>query len=173
MALFLLLLSLFHFPNTHPLTFLPPCRHSHHFIHTTNSNRYQDSEYTFYNALGRNKISLNGGSYNPFSFFWSLGRSLWKFTKFHVNGNLAGEGIILGGVVVVAPGKGIVYYAKEPAIGRSFNFTEIAAAVGAVPMPADVDASSTSGTYLSASQTASATANEGECDAEKGPTSCA
>ena len=70
---------------------------------------YIDSEKTFYKALGnKSLLSQKLSTWNPFqlySDFKSLGNRL---KAKNINGNLVGEGLIKGGIIVVSKNKGVV-----------------------------------------------------------------
>jgi len=68
---------------------------------------YQDESLAFYNYLGKRSLwSLF--SWNPFSWgsvFSMSGRT----DERGITGNLKGEGIVLGGILVISKTKGVVY----------------------------------------------------------------
>lgn len=71
---------------------------------------YQDPEMAFYKAMGKRKI-YSLFSWNPFTW-WSALSALGERHK-GIDGNLNGEGIVLGGVLVVSREKGVVYQYNE------------------------------------------------------------
>ncbi len=106
-----------------------------------NSNPiFKDEEMVFFNALGRKPINI---SFNPFSLIGQIW-SMWHRVKSKgISGNLsAGDGTILGGVIVIKEGN-IVYFSSEH-LDDSFNADEIAAAAKGEPAPVG----NLSGTFL-------------------------
>lgn len=86
---------------------------------------YQDPDLAFYTAMGKRKIhSLF--SWNPFTWFSTLSR-LGKREK-GIDGNLNGEGVVLGGILVVSREKGLVYQYDE-ITGEPLPLEEIVSAI--------------------------------------------
>mmetsp|Transcript_63093 Transcript_63093/g.150397 ORF Transcript_63093/g.150397 Transcript_63093/m.150397 type:complete len:146 (-) Transcript_63093:99-536(-) len=75
---------------------------------------YLDEENNFYKALGSRKLSLP--SWNPFKL-WSGWKKLTARLKSkpEIEGNMVGEGLVQGGVLVIGPGSmGVVHtYLEE------------------------------------------------------------
>lgn len=65
---------------------------------------YLDRKMDFYHALGKRKI-YSLFNWNPFTWWSSLNKMSKRVDDRHIPGNLAGEGIILGGVLVIARGE--------------------------------------------------------------------
>lgn len=64
---------------------------------------YLDEELKFYKALGGRKISLP--SWNPCAL-WTMYKLLsGRMAQKQISGNFAGEGLTLGGVLVIGPGR--------------------------------------------------------------------
>lgn len=83
---------------------------------------------SFHNSLGRRKISSGFDTWNPFSLiarFWAV---IGRIKAGGIDGNLKGEGNVLGGVIVIQPSKGIIYSFQEK-VGAPFPYDEIADAV--------------------------------------------
>jgi len=115
---------------------------------------YLDGEMTFFNALGRKGIFLSKTNvYNPFSLFWLIG-GLWRQMRNKgISGNTsAGDGTIMGGIIVIRDGK-IVYHAGED-LEDPFNYVEIAAAATGHPVAEGVGART--GTFLDPNSPANA-----------------
>ena len=80
-----------------------------------NKPLYLDEELAFYQALGNRKLSIFKALFRT---PWSLYRGIQDVSKRmkdkNIDGNLAGEGIVQGGVLIIAPGgQELVYEYKE------------------------------------------------------------
>jgi len=92
---------------------------------------YVDDKKSFYDAFGRNYISLG---YNPFNWLWLIFKAFGIICG-NVSGNLAGEGVILGGILVIQPPStkndtdtpSLVYSIKE-SMADHFDYGAIAKA---------------------------------------------
>lgn len=73
---------------------------------------YQDETKAFYNALGRRKLT-SYFSWNPFSWYSFIRTTSRRTTDVGITGNMKGEGIILGGVLVISKEKGVVFQYEE------------------------------------------------------------
>ncbi len=83
---------------------------------------FMDSKMSFHNSLGRRKVGDVGFStWNPFSIMGRLWRAIMAIRAMGIDGNLKGEGNILGGVIVVQPSKGIIYSFQEK-MGEPFPY---------------------------------------------------
>lgn len=71
-------------------------------------------------------FSQNLHTYNPFKLYSDF-KSL-KSRVSHVEGNLNGEGLLKGGLIIVHPTKGIVYTYHEQ-MGFELPFADISAAI--------------------------------------------
>jgi hypothetical protein len=71
---------------------------------------YQDAELSFYKAMGTRKL-YSLFSWNPLTWFSALSDLGDRYRD--VTGNLKGEGIVLGGVLVISKEKGVVYQYDE------------------------------------------------------------
>lgn len=93
---------------------------------------FMDSKMSFHNSLGRRKIGDVGFStWNPFSIMGRLWRAIMAIRAMGIDGNLKGEGNILGGVIVVQPTKGIIYSFQEK-MGEPFPYDAISEAIEGV-----------------------------------------
>lgn len=74
---------------------------------------YLDEELKFYKALGERKISLP--SWNPCALWTMYKLVSGRMAQKEISGNFAGEGLTLGGVLVIGPGdQGVLYeYLEE------------------------------------------------------------
>ena len=91
---------------------------------------YLDPDWAFYHALGSRTIGISGiwQFFNPFT---AIDRVRGLREK-QIDGNLVGEGLTLGGVIVMAPGgTGVVYtYLEET--GQMLPISDIQKAVNQV-----------------------------------------
>lgn len=113
-----------------------------------NNLLYVDPEWSFYNALGRKKITSQL-TWNPFVMLWRIAAMTGRFMfgDLKIDGNLVGEGVIVGGVYVFRQEQ-LVYYATEP-MEHNFNYDEVAAAASG-----KVWEGSSEGTFVSATDAA-------------------
>mmetsp|Transcript_2320 Transcript_2320/g.5031 ORF Transcript_2320/g.5031 Transcript_2320/m.5031 type:complete len:90 (-) Transcript_2320:226-495(-) len=66
----------------------------------------------FYNALGLRKMSVK--SWNPFKIFRGLREVYKRLTKKNISGNMKGEGLIQGGIIIFdRTGKARFAYREE------------------------------------------------------------
>lgn len=93
---------------------------------------YRDEELVFYNEfLGRRTLGLSSISLNPIKIFRGL-RSVSKRIKSKsIDGNLTGEGIIKGGVILFDK-NGEAKYAYQEETGTELPVDDIAAAATAI-----------------------------------------
>lgn len=96
---------------------------------------YLDSELVFYNALGNRKITSDlQGSWNPFKV-WEGFKSIGERIKAKgLEGNFRGEGLILGGILVIDPKEGVIYTYKEET-GKEIPRQDIIDAVKSIQGP--------------------------------------
>jgi len=70
---------------------------------------YLDAELSFYKALGSRNLSPFW-TWNPFKLWKSFKQMNARIKEKNIEGNMAGEGVTLGGVLVLGPGEqGIVH----------------------------------------------------------------
>lgn len=90
---------------------------------------YKDNQLSFYNALGNRKLSLN-----PFSLFGTV-KSMFsansRMKERNIEGNLVGEGLVKGGVIIFSK-DGTPKYAYREVVGQELPVEAILAAVQAV-----------------------------------------
>ena len=90
---------------------------------------YRDADMEFYNALGGRKVGVS--SWNPISWFRSI-RSMGKrFKAKGIDGNMKGDGIVQGGVIIFGK-DGNPKYAYEEKTGKELPVADILAAVNDV-----------------------------------------
>ena len=78
---------------------------------------FLDTDLAFYKALGNRKVSLP--SWNPFKLWADFKDVKTRIEKKDIGGNFAGEGLTLGGVLVLGPGElGVVHEHLEQ-VGQS------------------------------------------------------
>jgi hypothetical protein len=72
---------------------------------------YRDADQQFYNLLGSRNLFTDNSipSWNPFSIYSSYQNLKARLRSKSLKGNMAGEGIRLGGIIIAAPGRDIVY----------------------------------------------------------------
>lgn len=90
---------------------------------------YLDESKAFYNALGNRKITSDlEGSWNPLTV-WQGFKSIGERIKAkNLEGNFRGEGLTLGGILVISPKDGVVYKYEEQT-GKEIPRQEIIDAV--------------------------------------------
>jgi hypothetical protein len=94
---------------------------------------YRDRELKFYAALGsRSFWSL--ASWNPFTWYKAYQEIKTRLAGRNIKGNLAGEGFLLGGVLLVTPTEGVVYRYQE-VTGQSMPLPDIEKALRKVAPP--------------------------------------
>lgn len=86
---------------------------------------YQDAGLEFYKAMGKRKL-LSLFSWNPLKWYGLLSKMADRHKG--IEGNLKGEGLVLGGVLVVSRENGVVYQYNE-VTGDPIPAEEIADAV--------------------------------------------
>ena len=88
---------------------------------------YCDKKRTFYEVLGNRQLH-HFISWNPFSAIYNIFAVMYRLSGKDIKGNLKGEGIVLGGVFLISPEKGIMYtYQEKPA--QEMPVTDIEAAL--------------------------------------------
>jgi len=92
---------------------------------------YLDKDWSFYNALGARKIGLAGF----YDYMWNPMKAISRIRTMRekqIDGALGGDGLTLGGVIVMAPGdKGVLYTYLED-VGNVLPTAEIREAVDQV-----------------------------------------
>jgi len=92
---------------------------------------YRDKEKTFYNALGLRKLSVKFTSWNPFKIFRGFREMLKRIKKKNISGNMKGEGLVQGGIIIFdANGKARYAYREET--GFEVPIDDILSAIKAV-----------------------------------------
>lgn len=91
---------------------------------------YKDDKLAVYQAFGNRKIKLN--TWNPIKLYKGYKEMTKRVAKEkNITGNLKGEGIIQGGVLVLDK-QGQIQYVYEEDIGNELEMKDIQAAVDAV-----------------------------------------
>jgi hypothetical protein len=94
---------------------------------------YRDRELKFYRALGsRSFWSL--ASWNPFTWYKAYQEIKKRLAGRNITGNYAGEGFLLGGVLLVSPTRGVVYRYQE-VTGQAMPLSDIEQALHKVAPP--------------------------------------
>jgi len=74
-----------------------------------NNVLYLDEAKAFYSALGDRKITNLKGSWNPFEVWKGLKSIGERIKEKNLEGNMRGEGLVLGGIVVLDKNKKVVF----------------------------------------------------------------
>jgi len=90
---------------------------------------YKDAEKAFYGALGSRTMGIT--TWNPFSWVGSAMNMRSRFKEKNINGNMKGEGLTQGGVIVFDK-NGQARYAYQERTGEELPVDEILDAVQAV-----------------------------------------
>ena len=94
---------------------------------------YLDEEQGFYEALGSRRITKDPeGTWNPLKFFQGLKDIGIRMKDKGIEGNFAGNGLVLGGVFVIDTDAEAITYTYKEATGKEIPRDEIADAVKAV-----------------------------------------
>lgn len=88
---------------------------------------YRDINLSFYTALGQRSI-LGVIPWNPFKLYEAIQKMKSRMKEKNIKGNMNGEGLVSGGVIVVSKDVGVVYVYKE-IIGQPVPVDDIKAAV--------------------------------------------
>ena len=75
---------------------------------------YLDQNKQFYKSMGYRKL-YNLFSWNPFTWYSSLVEMYNRAANKGIAGNMVGEGIVLGGVLLISKTKGVIYQYNEQA----------------------------------------------------------
>ena len=87
---------------------------------------YRDEETTFYTALGARKMKVT--SFNPFKIFRALREVGKRLKKKQISGNMKGEGLVQGGIIIFDKA-GRARYAYREETGFEVPIEDIIAAV--------------------------------------------
>ena len=91
---------------------------------------YKDDGLVFYNDFfGKRKIKLT--TYNPFRLYRGYKDMTNRLKEKELEGNMVGEGLVQGGVIIFDK-NGKAVYAYEEEIGSELNMDDIVAALKAV-----------------------------------------
>jgi hypothetical protein len=103
-----------------------------HTKYFNNYPLYLDKERTFYSFLGdKNLLSQPWHSWNPFTLYSDFKSMNKRLAEKGVDGNLKGEGLIKGGILIIDPAQGVVYRHEEQT-GFVMPYDEIIAAAEAL-----------------------------------------
>jgi hypothetical protein len=70
---------------------------------------YIDSDHIFYQSLGNKSIlSQKISTWNPFQLYKDFKTLNHRLNSKNISGNLVGEGLVKGGIIVVSKSKGII-----------------------------------------------------------------
>lgn len=91
---------------------------------------YKDDGLVFYNDFfGKRKLGLT--TYNPLKLYSGYKEMTKRLKKKKLDGNMVGEGMVQGGVIIFDK-SGKVRYAYEEETGKELNMEDIVAALRAV-----------------------------------------
>lgn len=95
------------------------------FKYFQNNPIYIDPEKKFYEFMGKKSLlSQPWFSWNPFSLYTVFQRMNQRLSSKGLEGNLAGEGLLQGGLLIIDPKKGVVYRHNE-STGTPMPYDEI------------------------------------------------
>lgn len=86
---------------------------------------YVDQNKSLYEALGDRKMSM---SINPFSWYSFITSTRKRFKGKNISGNMKGEGVLQGGVVLFGK-KGVPYWAYQEKTGDEIPIEDLLKAV--------------------------------------------
>ena len=89
---------------------------------------YLDEDKEFYTSLGSRTFSDLPGTWNPFEFWRGLKSIGERIKEKNLDGNMRGEGLVLGGIFVIDPKKQSVEVFPE-STGKEIPTADIAEAV--------------------------------------------
>jgi len=92
---------------------------------------YRDESKTFYNALGLRKMSLKPKSWNPLKIYRGMRDMLKRLSDKNISGNMVGEGLIQGGIIIFDR-NGKARYAYREETGFEVPINDVIAAVRTV-----------------------------------------
>jgi hypothetical protein len=90
---------------------------------------YKDVEWAIYKAMGNRKIALT--TWNPWKLWKGYKALSQRLKEQKIDGNLKGEGMIQGGILLF-DAQGILRYAYEEEIGTPLDIKDIRAAYDAL-----------------------------------------
>lgn len=90
---------------------------------------YLDETKAFYDALGNRKITELEGSWNPIKVFEGFKAIGERIKAKNLEGNMRGEGLILGGIIVIDPKQKEAVYTYYESTGKEIPNDDIIAAV--------------------------------------------
>jgi hypothetical protein len=118
---------------------------------------FRDVELQLYTALGSRKIGLK--TWNPFRLYRGYKELGSRMSEKKIEGNLKGEGMIQGGVLVFGA-SGQIEYAYEEDVGEPLEMDDIRAAINAVLVKPQKSADASSTSSLQTTTTTCTTGNE-------------
>jgi len=90
---------------------------------------YRDVNFAVYQALGNRRLKLN--TWNPIRLFRGYREMTKRLKQKKISGNLKGEGIVQGGVLVFDK-QGVLRYAYEEETGSELCMEDVQDAIDAV-----------------------------------------
>jgi hypothetical protein len=90
---------------------------------------YLDSAQSFYSFLGKKSLLMQGlSSWNPFTLYRDASAVGARLKEKGFEGNLKGEGLLKGGLLIIHPTRGVVYRHEEMT-GYTMPYDEIGQAL--------------------------------------------
>lgn len=90
---------------------------------------YRDTDLTFYDALGRRKLALT--TWNPFALYRGYKKINKRVKDKQIEGNLKGEGVTQGGIVVFGK-DGLPKFAYREETGKEVPVDDLVTAITAL-----------------------------------------
>lgn len=87
---------------------------------------YKDVDWSLYKAFGNRRLSLS--TWNPLRLYRGYKELTERLSRKKIEGNLSGEGIIQGGVLVIDK-QGKIQYAYEEVAGEPLEVDDIKSAI--------------------------------------------
>ena len=118
-----------------------------------NNPVYIDPEQKFYEFMGKKSLlSQPWFSWNPFALYSGYQRMAARLKSKRLDGNMAGEGLLQGGLLIIHPTKGVVYRHNEET-GTPMPYDEIDRVVQALLQEGNLDVSDGSDSQAAATST--------------------
>eukprot|EP01035_Chromulina_nebulosa_P020928 gene20928-27126_t len=98
-------------------------------VYMKNKPVYLDESQGFYKAFGsQSLLSQKWSSWNPITIYKDYNSMVNRLKEKNVTGNLVGEGLVKGGVLIVSKDQGVIY-AYDEITGSDLPYDEIKSAI--------------------------------------------